>query len=283
MGELMTTYRGLLPAQMTIPVAAATLLEKKNMVGLDTNGRLVPGGTIASGCLKVIGRNLSKVDNSAGSAGDLDGQVELGVIEWTNSATDPVTAADVGQVVYCEAPGIIAKTSSSGTLPVAGIMTELTADDMVATFMAPWVAEIAQAAILADAGVALQKRSLVLGHAALTDADTSQVVAIGAALPANARILAVDFHTYTAFAGGTVSALTVDVGSTGDADALIDGADIFGAAVDGKPPTLTAGVHPNKTYATATQLNATVVSTGDNLVNLTAGAVTIDVLFAVLA
>lgn len=283
MGELMTNFRGLIPARMTLPVAAATLLEKKNIVGLDVNGRLVPGGTIASGCLECIGRNLTKVDNSAGAAAALDAEVELGIFEWSNSVGDPVTAADVGHVVYCEAYGIVARTSNGGLLPVAGIMTELTAEPMVAVHMSPWVAELAQAIALADAGVSLQKRSVTIVHGDLTDADTSETENIGAVLPANARILGVAMHTVTAFSGGGTGSLAVDVGTAGDVDAIVDGANLFAAAVDGQAATMPPGIAPNKFFSAAgAQLIATFV-TDTTLAAFTAGAVTIDVYFAVLA
>ncbi len=145
---------------------------------------------------------------------------------------------------------------------------------------------VASEAILAttDAAIALQKRTVTIGHADLTDADTSQTIDIGAVLPANARILGRSIHTVTAFSGGSVSALAVDIGTSGDVDAIVDGADLFAAAVDGQAATLPDGIAPNKLFASAgAQLIATVVSTGDNLVNLTAGAMTIDVLFSVLA
>lgn len=142
---------------------------------------------------------------------------------------------------------------------------------------------LAEVKTLADAGMTVQKRTVTVGHADLTDADGSQDINIGAALPANSRIVGVDIHTLTAFSGGSVSALVVDIGSSGDVDALVDGADLFSAAVDGGPATRPAGIRPNKTFAAGGQLTARFLATGDTLANLTAGAVTIDVLFAVLA
>jgi hypothetical protein len=145
-------------------------------------------------------------------------------------------------------------------------------------------AALAEVKTLADAGMTVQKRTVTVGHADLTDADGSQTVNIGAVLPANSRIIGVDIRALTAFSGGTNSAIAVDIGTSGDVDALVDGADLFAAAVDGGPATMPKGVRPNKTFATAgAQLTATFLATGDTLLALTAGAVTIDVLFAVLA
>lgn len=135
-----------------------------------------------------------------------------------------------------------------------------------------------------------QKRTVTVpyNNAALAAANSngaSAVVNIGAVLPANARILGVDMRALTAFSGGSASAVTIDVGTSGDPDALIDGADVFAAAVDGGPATMPAGIRPNKTFASAgAQLIATFTpDAGHQLANLTAGTVIIDVLFTELA
>lgn len=137
---------------------------------------------------------------------------------------------------------------------------------------------------LAEVGVLrIRKASLAIGHADLTEADNSQLVPFAAALPAQSRILSVSVKLTTPFTGGTVSACTFDVGTTGDADALIDGADVFAAAVDGYASTAPAGIAPNKHFVTAPTLNVTVANAGDTLANLSAGAATVEVLYVVLA
>lgn len=144
-------------------------------------------------------------------------------------------------------------------------------------------AALAAVKATADAGIGAVKRTVTIGHGNLTDADGSQTINIGAVLPANARILSVDMHTFTPFSGGGAGAVTVDVGTSGDADALVDGADLFAAAVDGGPSTMPAGIRPNKLFASAgAQLIATVAA-DVNVADLDAGAVTIDVLYCVLA
>ncbi|MGB0873595.1 MAG: hypothetical protein ACPGYP_10755, partial [Solirubrobacterales bacterium] len=124
----------------------------------------------------------------------------------------------------------------------------------------------------------IQKLSLTVGHADLTAAATSQVLAIGT-LPANSRIVGRSIALATPFTGGSVSACTVDIGSTGDADAVVDGANVLAAAVDGQASAITDGIAPNKHFASETTLNATFISASDNLVNLAAGACTIDILY----
>lgn len=137
------------------------------------------------------------------------------------------------------------------------------------------------------AGMPVFKRTVTVGHADLTEGtnNTSQAINIGATLPANARIVGVDMRSLTAFSGGSATAVTCDVGTSGDIDALIDGADLFAAAVDGGPATMPQGVRPNKTFASAgAQLIATFLTdSGHNLEGLTAGSVVIEVFYTVLA
>jgi hypothetical protein len=130
----------------------------------------------------------------------------------------------------------------------------------------------------------VDKRSVTIAHGDLTAAATSEAIEIGEPLPANARIIGVSIHTVTPYSGGSVSAAVVDIGTSGDADAIVDGANVFAAAVDGQASTLPAGIAPNKLFAAAgAQLLATVATTNGNVADLTAGTITIDVLFAVLA
>lgn len=146
-------------------------------------------------------------------------------------------------------------------------------------------AALAEVKPLADSAYAgrIQHRQLVVTESDLTAAAATETLNIGAVLPANATILGVTMHTYTPFTGGTISDFTVDIGSSGDADALVDGANLFASAVDGAPATMTAGVNPRKTFVAAgAQLTAKFDCGSDDVADATAGAVTIDVMFTVL-
>mgnify|MGYP001069743208 CR=1 FL=1 len=121
---------------------------------------------------------------------------------------------------------------------------------------------------------------LEVGHADLTAAATTQTLNVGS-LPANAQVRGVDIRVAAAFSGGSVSALSVDIGDAGDADAIVDGANVF-AATDGQAASLPAGIAPNKRFDAATTITALFTATDDNLVDLTAGACTIRVLYDVL-
>lgn len=147
-------------------------------------------------------------------------------------------------------------------------------------------AALAEVKVLVDAGMPVLKKTVTVGHADLTSAvdGAAQAINIGTAMAANARIVGVDMRSHTAFTGGGASALACDVGSSGDIDALVDGADLFAAAVDGGPSTMPLGIRPNKTYASSTQLIATFTPDGStNGVDFTAGSVVIDVLYVILA
>ena len=122
-----------------------------------------------------------------------------------------------------------------------------------------------------------KKLSVTIGHADLTAAATSQVLPLGSALPAGAYILGRTLRLATAFSGGSVSALVVDIGGT-DADCIVDGESVYTGATAAKAGT--SGIDPNGALG-GQQLTATFIATGDNVVNLSAGSLTIDILYAV--
>lgn len=122
---------------------------------------------------------------------------------------------------------------------------------------------------------------VTITHADLTAAATSQAVDIGD-IPAGAQIRGADIRLATPFTGGSVSACVVDIGDAGDADAIVDGANVLAAAVDGQASTRPLGIAPNKLFDAATTLTATFATTDDNVADLTAGECTIRVLFDVL-
>ena len=94
-----------------------------------------------------------------------------------------------------------------------------------------------------DLGQRLYCERITLGHAGLTDADTSQVISSGYELPEGAIQAGYRKNVSVAFAGGDVSAVTVDVGfaGAGAGDLLDDGqsiaaaAETFGAGANATP------------------------------------------------
>lgn len=89
-------------------------------------------------------------------------------------------------------------------------------------------------------------------------------------IPANALILDWGFDVQVAFAGGSISAITADVGDSGNADELIDGADLETTGFSRG----SRGVYTRPgEEATAYAPTADVVAVGDDLDQLTAGRV----------
>lgn len=133
------------------------------------------------------------------------------------------------------------------------------------------------------AAAKIDKRTVTIGHADLTDAvnGEAQAINVGAVLPANAVVLAHEVNIATLFSGGGATAVKMDLGGT-DADAILSQLDVFTGAATGalSPGT---GVHPQGKFG-AEQLKATFTpDAGHSLDGLTAGALTITVWYAVLA
>ena len=144
--------------------------------------------------------------------------------------------------------------------------------------LGPLAAAVA-AAIAAGPGV-VQKRTVSVGFATFAStAAKTLAVDIGAALPANARILSRELRIATEFTGGGESAVTCSVGITTATTAIVNAQDVLGTSGD---IAGTSGTDPQPLYASASQLLATYTSTTNNLEDLTAGAMVIDVLFVVL-
>lgn len=123
----------------------------------------------------------------------------------------------------------------------------------------------------------VQKITTTIGHADLTAAATSQVISLGDPLPTGAYVVGRTITLTTAFSGGSVSACVVDIGGT-DADAIVDGESIFTGATAAKAGT--SGINPTGALG-GQQLTATIVATDDDVADLTAGAMTIDILYVV--
>lgn len=72
---------------------------------------------------KVVGVGAEEVDNSAGSAGDLDCTAERGIFLLANSGTNALTRAHIGQPCFVEDNQTVASASTNGV--VAGIVEEV--------------------------------------------------------------------------------------------------------------------------------------------------------------
>ena len=116
------------------PVAAATSFWAGVIAALNSSGYLVNGSTSAT--LKCVGVTRSRIDNAAGSAGDVVGETKVGVFgPFANSAsTDEITLADVGATCYIVDNATVAKTSNSSARSAAGTVWNVTADGVWVDF-----------------------------------------------------------------------------------------------------------------------------------------------------
>jgi hypothetical protein len=138
----------------------------------------------------------------------------------------------------------------------------------------------------AAAGLTAQKLTATIGFADLTGAVAGAVETenIGAALPANARILGICSKLTTPFTGGGTASMDIQIGTAADIDSLVDSCDVLSAAVDGMPATQVLGAYPFKHYAAGAQMIATFTPDGGHATADTdAGSITIDILYTVVA
>ena len=298
-------------------VDADAVIYKGTLAGL-VDG-LAQEGAATAGFL-TVGRAKESQDNTGGLAGDLTVDIEEGIFPWASSG---IAADDVGKVAFVVDNQTVSLDSSSGTRPFAGIVrayNSLEGGAMVESSLALstmyaqggnstlastgtgegasligieddadlFTAEDVEAALaevktLADAAIALGKRTVQITHADLTDAvaGEAQVINIGAVLPANAVVLGHEVLVTTLFSGGSVSAVALEIGGT-DADAIVDAMDVFTGAATGSLSPRT-GVHAQGKFS-AQQLTATFTPDGAHaLLALTAGDITITVWYSVLA
>lgn len=118
---------------LSVPVAAATLIYAGSMVCLNAAGTATKGAT--STTLKALGVALGRFDNSAGAAGDINANVERGVWRMANSAAgDQITLADYGASCYIVDDQTVAKTNGGTTRSVAGVIRDVDASGVWVEF-----------------------------------------------------------------------------------------------------------------------------------------------------
>lgn len=111
-------------------IAAATKMYVGTLGAINAAGNAVPAADTAG--LKVVGRaelpsGQDDLDNSAGDAGDKTVNLKRGVFRLANSATNAVTAAELGRMVYAEDDETVNKTGGTNKV-AAGIAVALEGD-----------------------------------------------------------------------------------------------------------------------------------------------------------
>lgn len=103
--------------------AAVDILYKGGMAAVNAAGYLAPAGLANTD--KVCGRFVDTYDNSGGSAGDINAEVEQGVFRWVNG--DSITAANIGSPCYAGDDQTVYKSDAAGR-PFAGIIVDVDSD-----------------------------------------------------------------------------------------------------------------------------------------------------------
>jgi len=137
---------------------------------------------------------------------------------------------------------------------------------------------------LAAGGGRVQKLTATILETALTDAVNGEAETenVGSALPTNAVVLAAEIYLTTQFTGGSVSAVTVDVGIAGETEALVKDFDALGStAAAFYASGASAATRPRGNFS-AGQIIATFTPDGSHaLASLTAGSLTVNVYYVV--
>jgi hypothetical protein len=181
-----------------LTIAADTLIYQGAVIAVNTSGYVVPGS--ASPALKVLGWSRGRIDNTDGAAGAIKVPYCRKPIRMVNSAgVDAITNADVGELCYLVDDQTVARTSGGGDRPVAGRVREVHA-----------TAGVLVEFDISDSGSLPVLGPVVIGHADLTDGDTSQAISLGQLEPG---FYVLERYLTTAFSGGGNSALTVIVGT----------------------------------------------------------------------
>jgi len=117
-----------------LPLAAATKIPAGVIACIAATGLLTNGAT--STTLKAVGVPKATLDNSAGAASALSGEVFLGV--WgpfgNSASTDQITLAEVGSDCYIVDNQTVAKTDGSASRSVAGKVFDVTAEGVWVDF-----------------------------------------------------------------------------------------------------------------------------------------------------
>jgi hypothetical protein len=109
-------------------VAAGVVIWQGAMVALKTVAGVTSAQAAATAAgLTVVGVATGTADNRTGVAGALNVDAEIGVFLMNVSATDPVTAANIGATVYAVDDNTVSATNGGGTQSAAGVLWDIDA------------------------------------------------------------------------------------------------------------------------------------------------------------
>jgi hypothetical protein len=103
-------------------VAANARIYAGAIVALNA-GWAQPGATAVGHV--AAGRADEQADNTGGANGARTVRVRRGVFKYRNSATDPITAADIGRQCFIQDDETVARTNGGNTRSPAGVIREV--------------------------------------------------------------------------------------------------------------------------------------------------------------
>lgn len=265
---------------VNVGVKAATHIFRGVMIAQDTaTGYLVPYSTAGSG--PCIGVSEHEQDNSLGADDALDAQLEWDreFVFANGTGGDKVLASTpLGTVLYGTDDHTIALTSGGGTRQPTGFFCGLEPDGRVRVYIHP--------RLVADADSGGSSADVVHVNVdiplATIQAETSGTAFnVGAALPANARLLRSQVNVIAAITGGSISAMKAKLQGTGTAGELVGGAGGVDAYAGAAVFTDVASGTDLDVNRGGQQLQMTLTATGDTLAHATAGHLSVDLFYAV--
>lgn len=99
-------------------VAAATLIHEGHFLAVATDGTGIVEPATPAANRRFVGIATETVDNSAGSAGDLDIPAEIGLRSFGMKAGDVFDDGDVGLPAYVDTSNTVKKTQGSNSITV---------------------------------------------------------------------------------------------------------------------------------------------------------------------
>jgi hypothetical protein len=111
--------------QITLAIAAATLIHEGALVCVNAGGFAVPGATATT--LRAIGRAGQGINNT-GANGDKSLSVDRGIFLYANDGTDPAALSDINKTCFIVDDQTVAKTNGTNTRSKAGRISDVTAD-----------------------------------------------------------------------------------------------------------------------------------------------------------
>jgi len=123
------------PLILSVKVAASTKIYGGSMVAVNSSGYAVPASNTAA--QRVIGICKKLADNSSGSAGDIQVEVQQGVFYFPcpTSGANQILQADLFSIAYASDDNNLSKTDGAGLYPPAGPVYDVRSDGQIGVFL----------------------------------------------------------------------------------------------------------------------------------------------------